>query len=207
MAREYFCAYHSLLGSLTPFGDAECGRLFRAALTYSATGEEMELGGNERFIWPTIKQMIDRDAKQYADKCKKNAENVRTRYERIRTNTNVYESYQEEEKEEDNYEEESKKESKPKKERTRFVPPTVEEVRAYCQERVNSVDPERFVDFYSSKGWKVGVNAMKDWKAAVRTWERSEDRKGPQKQTKIQPVVVTTDETDRLLRLTREMQG
>lgn len=55
----------------------------------------------------------------------------------------------------------------------RFTPPTVEEVRNYCNERKNNVDAESFVDFYSSKGWMVGKNKMKDWKAAVRTWERN----------------------------------
>ena len=59
---------------------------------------------------------------------------------------------------------------------SRFRPPTVEEVEQYCFERNNRVDPERFVDFYSSNGWKVGKNPMKDWKAAVRTWEK---RDGP----------------------------
>lgn len=57
--------------------------------------------------------------------------------------------------------------------RNRFVPPTVEEVREYCNERKNTVDAEAFVDFYASKGWMVGKNKMKDWKAAVRTWEKS----------------------------------
>ena len=56
----------------------------------------------------------------------------------------------------------------------RFVPPTVDEVRAYCQERGNCVDSQRFVDYYSSNGWMVGKNKMKDWKAAVRTWEQRE---------------------------------
>lgn len=55
----------------------------------------------------------------------------------------------------------------------RFVPPSVDEVRRYCEERHNNVDPEAFVDFYESKGWMVGKNKMKSWKAAVRTWERS----------------------------------
>lgn len=55
----------------------------------------------------------------------------------------------------------------------RFTPPTVEEVRSYCQERGNSVDPETFVNFYESKGWFVGKSKMKDWKACVRTWERN----------------------------------
>lgn len=55
----------------------------------------------------------------------------------------------------------------------RFVPPTLEEVKQYCQERKNNVDPERFIDYYTSNGWIVGKNKMKDWKAAVRNWERS----------------------------------
>lgn len=68
-----------------------------------------------------------------------------------------------------------------KKRSTRFVPPTVEEVAAYCQERKNSVNPETFVDFYTAKGWMVGKNKMKDWKSAVRTWERS--RQNEKRQT------------------------
>ena len=63
-----------------------------------------------------------------------------------------------------------------------FVKPTVEEVKAYCQERGNKVDPYQFVDFYESKGWKVGNQSMKDWKAAVRTWEKRDTEKtGPKK--------------------------
>lgn len=55
----------------------------------------------------------------------------------------------------------------------RFVKPTLDEVRAYCAERRNNVDPEMWYDFYESKGWWVGSNHMKDWRAAVRTWERN----------------------------------
>ena len=57
----------------------------------------------------------------------------------------------------------------------RFVIPTVEEVQAYCAERGNGLDARQFVDFYESKGWMVGRNPMKDWKAAVRTWEQRDD--------------------------------
>lgn len=56
----------------------------------------------------------------------------------------------------------------------RFVPPAVEEVREYCMERQNGIDAHRFVDYYSSNGWMVGKSKMKDWKAAVRTWEQRE---------------------------------
>jgi len=55
----------------------------------------------------------------------------------------------------------------------RFVKPTIEEVADYCNERSNDVDAEKFYDYYSSNGWKVGKNAMKDWKASVRTWEKN----------------------------------
>lgn len=61
----------------------------------------------------------------------------------------------------------------------RFTKPTLEEVRAYCQERKNCVNAEKFVDYYDSNGWKVGKNPMKDWKAAVRTWEKNRfDKQG-----------------------------
>lgn len=55
----------------------------------------------------------------------------------------------------------------------KFVKPSLDDVRAYCQERQNNVDAERFVDYYEANGWKVGKNPMKDWKAAVRTWEKN----------------------------------
>lgn len=58
----------------------------------------------------------------------------------------------------------------------RFKKPTLEEVVAYCEERKNNVDPQRFYDFYESKGWKVGNQSMKDWKACIRTWEQRERR-------------------------------
>ncbi|WP_422477229.1 hypothetical protein [Pleomorphochaeta sp. DL1XJH-081] len=64
------------------------------------------------------------------------------------------------------------------KNHTKFFKPTVEEISAYCQERKNEVDPQKFWDFYESKGWKVGKNPMKDWKASVRTWEKSELPRG-----------------------------
>ena len=58
------------------------------------------------------------------------------------------------------------------KPRRNFVAPCVEEVSVYCKERKNGIDPQSFIDFYDSKGWMIGKNHMKDWKAAVRTWER-----------------------------------
>lgn len=96
------------------------------------------------------------------------------------TPSNAVEEDKEEEREEEGEKEDilvAVPAEQPVKKRSRaFRSPTVEEVRDYCNERKNGVDPEAFVDFYESKGWIVGKTKMKDWKAAVRTWERSEGR-------------------------------
>lgn len=83
----------------------------------------------------------------------------------LQCNNDVTESNTEIEKEID-------KEIYNKKSSPRFTPPTADEVKAYCQEKGYKVNPEQFVDFYESKGWMVGKNKMKDWKAAVRTWAK-----------------------------------
>lgn len=59
----------------------------------------------------------------------------------------------------------------------RFVKPTLDEVKAYCAERKNNIDPSRFIDYYEANGWKVGKNPMKDWKAAMRMWEGKDKEK------------------------------
>lgn len=69
------------------------------------------------------------------------------------------------------YKEEIKKENIKRK---KFVKPTVEEVSSYCLERKNKIDAQRFVDYYEAKGWMIGKNSMKDWKAAIRTWEKND---------------------------------
>ena len=65
----------------------------------------------------------------------------------------------------------------PKRQRRRFVPPTVDEVRSYCKERGNDIDPEYFIDFYTTNGWIQGKGKpVVDWKGAVRTWERNKNK-------------------------------
>ena len=69
--KPYFCAYHSYLGSIATLNDAERGRLFTACLTYSLRGEEIELRGNEKHVWPIMKWQIDRDKEKYDAYCQK----------------------------------------------------------------------------------------------------------------------------------------
>ena len=71
----------------------------------------------------------------------------------------------------------------------RFSPPSLDEVRKYCSERKNQVNPEKWLDFYQAKNWMIGKNKMKDWKAAVRTWEerdKDNSRASPQPTTYAQ---------------------
>lgn len=75
-------------------------------------------------------------------------------------------------------EEESRGEERRVQNGKRFVPPTLEEVSAYCDERAKGVNPQKWHDFYCAKGWMVGRNKMKDWKAAVRTWEEKPKANG-----------------------------
>lgn len=207
MALESFNAYHSYLDTMEALNDAECGRLFRALLEYSATGAAPELRGNERFVFPGMRSQIDRDIEKYKAKCARNRENGEkgggqsppNAPERPRTPP------KDKEKEKDK----DKDISFPPdgvKDNARAHRPTVEEVAAYCRERGNSVDAERFVDFYASKGWKVGNQPMKDWKACVRTWERREVPAEAPKKTA--PARMTQgDDRDRLERILANLEN
>ena len=200
MAREYVCLYHSYLKSVEPLNDAERGRLFTACLTYSMTGAEPDLRGNERFVWPTFREQIDRDTKKYSDFCKKQQENIRKRWD-----TTVYDGTsgitddtkhtKEKEKEKENILSSPNVEDSIARTpaRKRFTPPTLAEVTAYCRERQNAVDPQRFIDYYTARGWKLNKTSMKDWKAAVRTWEGKQRDTAPAQRSSL-------DETRAVLR-------
>ena len=79
-------------------------------------------------------------------------------------------------------ESERKKREKGKPRAPVFKKPTLEEIKAYCQERKNTINPEQFLAYYEANGWKVGKNPMKDWRAAIRSWETREDAKPVQHQ-------------------------
>ena len=181
----YVCLYVSYLQTLSPFSDAERGRIMTAMLNFATTGEVPEFDGNERFIWPSIQAQIQRDVEAYQTKCATNKVNG-SKGGRPPKNPAVIpetEGFLEEPTKAKEKEKEKKKEKQREKDNTvadkppthsRFSPPTIEQVQAYCTEKGYGVDAERFVDYYISNGWMVGKNRMKDWKAAVRTWSRKE---------------------------------
>lgn len=191
-----------------PFSDEERGRLLTAMMAYCFRGEEPEFTGNERFIWPVLRRHFDLcEEKQRAqeengkkggrppkkenpEKPEETQQNPTKPNETQINPTKPNKTLQEQEQEHIQEQEH--------KERTvraaRFTPPTVEEVKGYCQERKNTVDPQRFVDFYAAKGWKVGNQAMKDWRAAVRTWEGREGPRGQPIKADFQRRTYTADE-------------
>ncbi len=69
----------------------------------------------------------------------------------------------------------------------KFIKPSLEEINQYCLERKNDVDSEKWLSYYESNGWKVGKNSMKDWKAAIRTWEKNNFGNGKKSNQKYQP--------------------
>ena len=79
-----------------------------------------------------------------------------------------------------------------------FKKPTLDNVKSYCIERNNNIDAEAFLDFYESKDWKIGKNKMKDWKAAVRTWERREEK--PKTMGKLHSQINEWQEAKKLLK-------
>lgn len=172
--------------------DAEKGRLIDAMVAY-AKGEENEdqLQGNEAYVFPMFKLQIDRDRQEYEALVRRQRENgskggrpkKANGLEENPKNPLVFSKTQKsQDKEEDKEKEEEKDKDKDKEEYippkspkggTRFAKPTLEEVQDYCRERENKVDAQKFYDYYTSNGWRVGKNPMKDWKATVRTWERT----------------------------------
>lgn len=172
---KYLKVFTDFATAIEPLSDAEKGRLFTAMLEYAETGTEPRFSGNERFLWPTAKSHIDREA-AFCEKQRTNAAKAKL----SQTKPNEAKPSQTSQKDKDKEYKEILPIGSTKKAAAAFRAPTVEEVKAYCLERKNAVDPVRFVDYYTANGWRVGRNPMKDWRATVRTWER-EDRPSPSK--------------------------
>ena len=182
----YLKLFVDCLEKYQKLNDTEFGRLVRAALRYKATGAEPDELGREALLWDGMRLDIDRDNESYSEKCsaraaagKKGAQARWQNHSKDSKNGKCHLAYGKngQEKEEDKDKDKDKEEEE-RRVNTRFAPPSLSDVANYCRERRNGVDPERFVDFYAAKGWKVGNQPMKDWRAAVRTWERREKNPG-----------------------------
>ena len=164
MARKFLCVYYDQEEAWTQLGDGEAGRLLKALIAYAKRGEEPALTGAERSAWAFLKVQVDANNDSYdakVSKCREAGKASAAKRQQVSTDVNERQQTS------------TNKNNNDIGSKGRFAPPTLEEVRTYCQERMNTVDPERFFDYYTSNGWKVGKNPMKDWKAAVRSWEGS----------------------------------
>ncbi|MDY4755259.1 MAG: DUF6291 domain-containing protein [Candidatus Faecousia sp.] len=183
----------------------EKGQLFEAILDYGEFGAIPKVDGAVGVAWDFIQQRLDRDTGRYDERVEQTKYAVAVREAKKKgIQLPPFEKWRllsDEERErllsDDNERypnstsnstsnsttisnSTENKESVADKPPTsyRFSPPSVADVLAYCTENGYHVDPERFVDFYTSNGWRVGKNPMKDWKAAVRSWERKEKANG-----------------------------
>lgn len=165
--RDSVLFYRSFYDAMKNIPPEERLKVYDSIMEYGMYDHEPDLDGVALAIFLLAKPQIDANNKRYANGCRaKKKQNISEPEANTKQKVSKMEA-KEKEKEKDKEKDKDKK---------IFRPPTADEVRAYCSERGNSVDPQAFVDFYESKGWMIGKNRMKDWKAAVRTWERSETK-------------------------------
>lgn len=189
MAKDSFIFHLENAEDLADLTLEEQGMILQAMISYSKTGEEPDFEDRTlRSVWRPIFRRLKADKEAYEERCETNRTNGhkggrpknQTVSEETNENQTVNLGFPEKPKKPDSDSdsdidtdlEKKKAPTEPKKKSgERFSPPSVEEVKEYCQEKaLKGVDPQQFVDFYASKGWKVGNQGMKDWKAAARNW-------------------------------------
>ena len=188
--KNSFILYTEQKAVIDKLTDEQAGKLIKAIYAHE-TGEEMELDAILDLVITPFLTVLEKDKEKYAEKCEKRAQaGAKGGKQRVanqasgkqtqanQANATFAKQTQANQADNDNeYDNDNdfKKENIKRKSTTQakaFVKPTVEEVKAYCVERKNNVNPDKFIDFYESKGWLIGKNPMKDWKACVRTWEK-----------------------------------
>ena len=210
MGKESFLIYKSFYKPISKLSDKQLGRLFRAIFKYQLDGE-VEVEEDIEMAFEFFKARFELDEDKYqgiVERNRNNGRNAATKREAAKNNKPVapngsndtqepqshpvgasgcqsepvapngrlYDSDSDNDNDNDVIKENSKK-----KTAKRFSPPTVEEVQAYVEEKGYSVDAERFVNFYSAKGWMIGKNKMQNWKSAVATWQKGENENGNQR--------------------------
>ena len=188
---KYLKVFTDFLEVAEGLSDGALARLFRAMLRYALDGTEPQMKSSERALWTVARQNIDRETAAYESKVK---HLQRGRSSVSKTTRSVSEEDKDKEKEKDKDKDKDKDiyiGGEPPvppapKAHIYIQPPSLEEVESYCRERKNRVNPQYFYDYYQSNGWRVGKNPMKDWKAAVRSWESNGmDRERPARENEL----------------------
>jgi hypothetical protein len=168
MAKEFLPLFLDFNETTQDLNDEQCGRLVRALVDY-ANGIERDIDGMELLAFRFLKGSIDRNEKLSAVRAAAGSKGGKQTQANASKNRQAEANASKDQQNDINNDNDINKNTDNKT--RRFTPPTLQEVTDYCQERDNGVNPARFIDFYASKGWKVGNQPMKDWKACVRTWE------------------------------------
>lgn len=189
--KNSFVLQTKLKAIVAKLSDKQAGVLLKSILDYAEDGTLANLeDGMVSVVFEMVKQDIDYAAKKYAETCARRAESGRLGgYQKQANLANASKSKQnlanaskakhndnENDNENDDDIKLQKKNLQKENSSSKFIKPTVEQVAAYCHSRNNGINAQNFVDFYASKGWKIGNTPMRDWQAAVRTWEQREKK-------------------------------
>ena len=182
MERGQFTFYRSYYEAVKHLNKSDRAAVLMAICAYALDEELPSLSGTPAAIFALVKPTLDTSRKK-AESGKRGGEHeANGKQTESKPKANRKQTAREKEKEKEKEKEGENKieneDDSPPPTPSQFIPPNVIEVRAYCNERKNHVDPQRFVDFYTSKGWMVGKTKMKDWRAAVRTWEKDDKPNG-----------------------------
>lgn len=185
--RDSFVFYRSFAESVKNLPPEEYKKVMQSILEYALDGKEPEQSGIEYTVFCLVKPQIDANNKRYEngkkggrpqkpsdnqEKPNNNQTITKPKPNNNQTVTtpepNVYVNVN------DNVNVKKKDTSVSKEKASRFIPPTLEDIKAYCEEKGYKLDYDRFIDYYTSNGWMVGKNKMKDWRACVRNWARKD---------------------------------
>lgn len=180
--RDSMVFYRSFMEAIEELDEADQLKAFWNIVKYGLNGEEPEEKGPAKAVFKMAKPQIDANEKKYQNGKKGGRPKTTVEPDENQSETTAEPQEKQSETESEpnvnvNVNDNDKKEStlKGTKEKScRFIPPTLTDVEEYCREKEISIDCQRFVDFYESKGWMIGKNKMKDWRAAVRNWARGQ---------------------------------
>ena len=181
MKREQFTFYRSYYEALKNLPKRDQTAVLMAVIGYALDETEPNLSGVPLSVFTLIRPTLDSGRNKAKNRMKKiglNEEQTENKSGTKQEQTGKEGEKEVEREVESERENDSYTPPTPSSRGKRFSPPTVDEVREYCQSRSNGIDPEAFVAFYASKGWKVGRTPMKDWKQAVITWEKRRKQEG-----------------------------
>lgn len=185
--RDTFIFYRSFKESMSDLSDKDKLIMYEAISDYSLDLKEPKLTGFPKALFSLIRPILDANIQRWKNGRKGGAPigNLNAK-KQPKNNQKTTEKQPNKDKDVNKDKEyniknvniEDKSSNNGADKSTRFVPPTLSEVQDYIQKNNYSVDASTFIDFYTSKGWMVGSNKMKDWKAAVRTWQRKQKSSG-----------------------------